>query len=126
MLPLHHAPVGTGEDLVTNICLLANFATPPRADALRLSNLPAPLNDYLSMCPRHILRIIVGTGRFELPILAEYVSETYVYTSSTTCPIYSVVTDNFLAGRSEISATPPRLFLLLQKHGCGSHQSPKT
>ncbi len=32
--------------------------------------------------------LLVGTGRFELPTLARYASETYVYTSSTTCPIY--------------------------------------
>ena len=29
---------------------------------------------------------MVGTGRFELPILAAYASEAYAYTNSATCP----------------------------------------
>gem|GEM_PF-4032893 len=42
------------------------------------------LRDYAS--ETYIILYLVGMGRLELPRVAPYASETYVYTNSTTCP----------------------------------------
>ncbi len=70
-------------DSVTNIFLLKNFATPPRAQALRLSRPGSP----------NVLEYIVGEEGLEPSSLATLVPKTNAYTNSATCPVNQFLID---------------------------------